>query len=172
MKYAFLHKNFRNLSIEKKAIFLAHFATLVLCFFPWFSATPVYDEAFFYNAFGGPSFLIGFFIFMISFVIVILFFDRLLEKQKVQLPFSESMLYFVAGAEQMLLLVLSWSVLASTGMEYENHAIRFGLFLVFIAQVSGLVATFLFYQIEQQAKAKNFFKHPNGTDEKTLIAKK
>lgn len=172
MKYAFLHKNFRNLSFEKKAIVLSHFFTLVFCFFPWFSATPIYGEDFFYNAFKGPSFLIGFFIFIISFVIVMLFVDRLLEKKKVKLPFSESLLYGVAGIEQIVLLILAWSVLASTGIEYEGGAIRFGIFLTFIAQISGLVATFLFFQVESQKKAKGFFKHPNEEDKsETLIAK-
>ncbi len=173
MKYAFLNKNFRNLSFEKKTIFLSHALTLIFCFFPWFSSTPIYGEDFFYNAFKGPGFLIGFFIFIISLVIVMLFVDRLLEKQKVKLPFPESFLYGVAGIQQIILLILAWSVLASTGLEQEGGTIRFGIFLVFIAQISGLVATFLFFQIEAQKTARGFFKHPNEKDKsETLIAKK
>ncbi len=173
MKHAFIHKNFRNLSFEKKTIFLSHLLTLVFCFFPWFYATDSYDGPFWYSAFGGPSFLIGFLIFLISFVIVILFIDRLLEKETVKLPFSENTLYFAAGAQQILLIILAWSVLSSKGTEFADYEIRFGIFLVFVAQVSGLVATFLNAQLEAQHKARNFF---NGSDDHqdppTLIAKK
>lgn len=167
MKYAYIHKNFRNLSFEKKIIFLVHAFTLVFCFAPWFSATPVYTDAFFYNAFEGPSFLIGTLIFLISLTIFLLYIDRIFEKQKVTLSFSENILYFVTGSQQILLLILAWSVLMISGREFETHSIRFGIFVIFILQVAGLVATFLNYQIEQQKKAQAFFKHPNeNKDEK------
>ncbi|MCK5460854.1 hypothetical protein KAI58_02625 [Candidatus Gracilibacteria bacterium] len=159
MKYAYLHKNFRNLSFEKKTIFLSHTVTLLFCFFPWFSASPVYTEEFFYTAFGGPSFLMGIIIFFISFVVFLLFLDQLFEKQKINLPVSENLLYFTAGAQQFLLLILVWSVLTMVGRDFENHEIRFGLFLAIISQICGLVATFLNYQLDQQKKAKEFFSH-------------
>ncbi len=160
MKYAFLHKNFRELTFEKKVIFFSHFVTLVVCFFPWFEADPAYEATFFYNAFQGPGFLIGAFIFLISLIIVLLYLDRLFEKEVVKLPFSENTLYFAAGAQQVLLLVLIWSVLISTGKDFGDHEIRFGIFIAFIAQISGLVATFLNYQLDRQHEAKKFFQHP------------
>lgn len=159
MKYAFLHKNFRDLTFERKTIFLAHLATILFCFTPWFSADPVYEEEFFFNAFQGTGFLIGFFIFLISLIIVLLFMDQLFEKRKIKLSFSENILYFSTGAQQILLLILMWSVLASVGNQFESHSIRFGIFLTFMAQIAGLVATFLNFQIEKQNQAKNFFQH-------------
>lgn len=165
MKYAFVHKNFRQLSFERKTIFLAHALTLVFCFFPWFSADPVYESEFFYNAFEGAGFLIGTFIFLISLIITLLFVDRLLEKRKVKLPFPENWLYFGAGLQQLLLLVIMWSVLAAIGNDFENHEIRFGIFFVFIAQVCALVATFLDFQLEQQKKARSFFANPDNQNE-------
>lgn len=170
MKYAFLHKNLRTLSFEKKVIFFSHCITLVVCFFPWFEADPAYVKTFFYNAFQGAGFLIGIFIFLISLIIVLLFLDRLFEKEVVKLPFSENTLYFVAGAQQILLLVLMWSVLIATGKDFGDHEIRFGIFIAFVAQVAGLVATFLNYQLDKQHEAKNFFQHPTlpfNNDEKT-----
>ncbi len=173
MKYAFLHKNFRNLSFEIKTIFLSHFLTIISCFLPWYSSSSPYGEDVFYNAFKGPSFLIGFFIFVISFVIVILFIDRLLEKQKVKLPISEIALYGGAGVQQIILLILAWSVLVSVGINTEGGNVRFGIFFIFIVQIAGLVATFLFYQIESQKNVKKFFQHPNEkNNSETLIAKK
>lgn len=171
MKHAYLHKNFRNLSFEKKLIFLSHAFTLIFCFFPWFSASPVYIDEFFYNAFEGPTYLIGMLVFLISFLIFLLFLDRLFEKQKVTLSFSENILYFVCGAQQILLLVLAWSVLMVIGREFENHEIRFGISVIFILQVIGLVATFLNYQINQQKKVKQFFKHPNKKEDENKEAK-
>lgn len=160
MRYAYVHKNLRRLSFEKKVILGSHALTVLACFFPWFGAKPLYEPDFFYSAFSGPGFLIGYFIFTISLVIVLLFVDRLLEKEVIKLPFSENYLYFGAGAQQILLIILMWSVLLSTGDDYAKHAIRFGIFIAFIAQVSGLVATFLNYQLDRQHEAKQFFQHP------------
>lgn len=160
MRYAYVHKNLRQLSFEKKVILGSHALTLVACFTPWFEAKLTYEPDFLYNAFGGPGFLIGIFIFTISLIIVLLFTDRLLEKEVIKLPFSENYLYFGAGAQQILLIILMWSVLLATGDNYADHAIRFGIFIAFIAQISGLVATFLNYQLDQQHEAKRFFQHP------------
>ena len=160
MKYAFVHRNFRALSFEKKTIFLAHLATMIVCFIPWFSAEPVYGDPFFYNAFTGPAFLIGYVIFLISLVIFLLFLDRLLDKRKIKLTFSENYLYGICGLEQLLLLVLTWSVLAVSGNQFESSMVRFGIFVALIAQVVGLVATFLELQQDKQEQVKEFFQLP------------
>jgi len=162
MRYAYVHKNLRKLSFEKKVILGSHALTLAACFFPWFEAEPTYEPNFWFNAFSGPGILIGFVIFTISLVITLLFLDRLFEKEVVKLPFSENYLYAAAGTQQILLIILMWSVLLATGNDYGDHAIRFGIFVAFIAQVSGLVATFLNYQIDMQNQAKAFFQHPDA----------
>ncbi len=177
MRYAYVHKNLRQLSFEKKVILGSHALTLLACFFPWFGADPKYEPEFFFNAFSGPGFLIGYFIFTISLVIVLLFVDRLLEKEVIKLPFSENYLYFAAGAQQIILIILMWSVLLATGDNYSDHAIRFGIFVAFVSQVSGLVATFLNHQLDQQHQAKQFFQHPepkssHSTEEWTLLKRK
>ncbi len=161
MRYAYVHKNLRQLNFEKKVILAAHAITLIVCFFPWFEADPAYEPTFFYNAFQGPGFLIGTFIFVISLIITLLFLDRLFEKETVKLPFGENLLYFIAGVEQILLLILVWSVLVYTGKDFGDHEIRFGIFVAFVAQVSALVATFLNYQLDRQHEAKKFFQHPD-----------
>ena len=163
MRYAYVHKNLRQLSFEKKVILASHALTLLACFFPWFEADPTYERKFWFNAFDGPGFMIGIVIFTISLVIVLLFLDRLFEKEVIKLPFSENYLYFGAGAQQVLLIILMWSVLLATGNDYGDHAIRFGIFLAFIAQISGLVATFLNHQLDRQHEAKAFFQHPEPT---------
>lgn len=166
MKYAFVHRNFRALSFERKTIFLAHFLTLILCFFPWFQAEPVYGDPFYYNAFSGPGFLIGYVVFLISLVIFLLFVDRLFDKRKIKLTFPENYLYGICGLEQVLLIVLAWSVLLATGKEFENSRIMFGIFVALIAQISALVATFLEMQQDKQQEVKDFFQMPGGGVEK------
>ena len=162
MRYAFLHKNFRELNFEKKVIFVSHILTVVLCFFPWFE----YDIGDFspassYNAFGGPGAMIGFIIALISFVIGLYFLDRLFESERVELPVSENSLFFGASLQQLLLIVLAWSVLSFIGREYSQSAIRFGIFLAFVAQVTALVATFLNIQLDRQHQAQSFFNNPH-----------
>ncbi len=159
-RYAFIHRNFRALSFEQKAIFLAHLVTLVACFFPWFNATPKYTDPFFYNAFKGPAFLIGYVIFCISLIIFLLFLDRLLDKRKIKLTFPENYLYGIGGLEQILLLILAWSVLLAVGNDYGDSEVRFGLFLALIAQIVALVATFLEWQQSKQQGVRDFFQLP------------
>jgi len=161
MKYAFLHKNFREFNFERKVIFLAHLATLVFCFFPWLEINPAYEAKFYYNAFQGPGFLIGIFIFVISLVIVFLFLDRLFERELIKFPFSENWIYYVASIEQVILLILVWSVLNNIGNGFIEHNLRYGIFLAFVAQISALVATFLNHQLDKQHQVREFFNHPD-----------
>ncbi|HEY5714703.1 MAG TPA: hypothetical protein VIT68_05120 [Candidatus Gracilibacteria bacterium] len=159
MKYAFVHKNFRALDFEQKTIFLCHVVTMAACFTPWLS-TSISGEDGFFNAFMGPTFLMGWVVFIISFVIFLLFLDRLLDRRKIKLGFPETYLYACGGALQILLLLLIWSVLASSGCGFDSE-VRFGLFLALIAQIAGLVATFINYQQEQQHEAQSFFQYPD-----------
>jgi len=161
MRYAFLHKNFRELNFEKKVIFISHVLTMVFCAFPWFEADPAYDAKFTYNAIQGPGFLIGFFIFLISFVIALYFLDRLFESERVELPIPENALFFGASIQQLLLIVLAWSVLFATGKDFGEHAIRFGIFLAFVSQVAALVGAFLNSQLDRQRQAQSFFQNPH-----------
>ena len=105
--------------------------------------------------------MIGFIIALISFVIGLYFLDRLFESERVDLPISENALFFGTSLQQLLLIVLAWSVLAFIGREYSQSAIRFGIFFAFIAQVTALVATFLNAQLDRQRQAQSFFNNPH-----------
>lgn len=163
LKYAFLRKNIRELSFEKKLLLVAQIFTMIGCFMPWFSATHNYEPPEFFGAFSGSSFLLGWLTFLIALAITVFFLDRLLEKQNITLPFSEDFLYFFAHGQQLLLVILAWSVIASTGSQsFTFYEPRFGLFLCMILQVIGLVSAFLNYQVNAQNKAASFFAHPNS----------
>jgi len=162
MRYAFLHKNFRELNFEKRVIFVCHLLTLAFCWFPWFEARlGDYSEPFDYHAFQGPGFLIGVFIFLISLFMIVYFLDRLFESERVQLPISENALFFGSSLLQILLIVLAWSVLFAIGKDYAEGSIRFGIFLVFVSQIAALVATFLNFQLGRQQQVRSFFRHPD-----------
>jgi hypothetical protein len=160
MRYAYVHKNLRELNFEEQVIFGSHFLTLLACFAPWFAATPAFENLFWYSSFGGPGFLIGICIFVISLGISITFIDRLFEKNSIKLPFNLNYLYAAAGIQQIFLIILMWSVLLAIGSSYAEHTLRFGIFMAFALQVCGLVATFLNFQLEKQKEAQSFFQHP------------
>lgn len=160
MRHAYIHKNLRELNPEKLVILACHIATMFACFMPWFTAQPSFSEHFWYWAFNGPGFLIGFAIFLISLMITVLFLDKILERNAIKLPLDENYLFFAAGIQQLFLITLMWSVLHSVGGSYSDHSLRFGIFLAFGVQVCALVATFLNFQLEKQKEAKSFFQHP------------
>jgi hypothetical protein len=160
ISFAFIHKNFRTFSFETKIIFWVNLATVVFCFFPWLSINPSYGEKFFLNAFSSPGFLIGTFIFLISLTIVFIFLDKICETKKIKLPLPETDFLTFAIIQQILFIVLAWSVLFSVGREYESATIRFGFFLIFLSQITAAVAVFLRKKNENQQSARNFLQHP------------
>lgn len=160
MKYAFLVKNFKNLSFEQRVIFLAHVGTALFCFFPWLSIEPLYDDPYWHSAFGGAGALVGAFVFLLSLGVVLYFADKILDSKRISLPFSENTLFLVAGIEQLIFLVLAWSVLVSGASGFESSEIRFGISLAFLAQAAGIMATYLQIQKEKNKTARNFFQHP------------
>ncbi len=146
MSHAYLKKNLDRLSFELKIVFLVHVLTMFFCLAPWFSAVPLYDDPFYYTAFEGshfPGFMIGICIFLVSFIVSAFFGNKMVEYRRVVLPFSENKFYVMAGGQQIVLLVLMWSVLFSMGQDFESSEIRFGFFATFIAQVAGLTAALL-----------------------------
>lgn len=164
MKYAYLNRNFKKLSFEERVIFLSHAATALFCFFPWISVEPLYDEPYWNSAFSGPGALIGAFIFGVSLLVALFFLDQIMETKRVNLPFASRYLFYGAGAEQLIFLVLSWSVLMSVTRDFESSEIRFGIFACLLAQVVGLVSAYLYAQAEQKKKAKSFFQHPASSE--------
>ena len=157
MKYAFVHHNFRKLSFEEQVVFLCHFLTLFFCFFPWFSANPVYDDSFFYTAFGGVWWLIGVFVFLVSFIIVLFFLNKLFEYKKFEFSFSESYLYTVGGIEQIIFLVFIGSILFDVSGGFDSSSVSFGFFGVVLAQIIGLTAAFLQFKNEERRVVEDFF---------------
>lgn len=150
MRHAFFKKNYYALSFEQKIIFFAHSLTVILCFFPWFSASPTYDDPFFYNIFQGTGFLIGYTIFLLSLGVTLFFLNKLSEYKKLKLTFSEPPLYFAIGVEQLIFLTFMFSILYSTTKEYEVAEIRFGFFVTFVSQMVGLTSAFLNIKNEMQ----------------------
>ena len=160
-KYAYFQKNIRDLSFEKKILFGVQILTMFGCFAPWFSAEPIaYQVPILTNAFTGVTFLMGWLIFIIALGVSVFFLDRLLEKEKIKLPFSENFLYFFSHGLQLLLIVLAWSVLSIDASGYGTSEIRFGLFFCLIIQIVGFVSAYLNYQASLQAESKAFFKYP------------
>jgi hypothetical protein len=160
MKYAYLNRNLKKLSFEEQVVFFSHLATLLFCFFPWISVEPLYDEPYWNSAFSGPGTLIGVFIFGVSLLVVLYFLDRILESKRINFPFDVQHLFYGAGIEQMIFLILSWSVLLSVSREFENSEIRFGVFACVLTQIVGLVATYLYSQTKQKKEVQSFFQHP------------
>ncbi len=164
--FAFLRKNFKNLSFEMRTIFLTHALTALFCFLPWISVEPLYDSPYWNSGFFGPSGLIGLFIFLFSISVVMVFFDKLLETKRIKLPFPEEYFFFGVGAEQVLLIVMAWSVLVSVSRDFEVSEIRFGIFVALLSQIIGLVAASLQMKKDRKQRAMDFFQQPPRTHHK------
>jgi len=156
-KLPFLQKNFRELSLELKIIFLAHLATLIFCFFPWVSYIPLYGDSHFDNAFDGPTKIMGIMIFLISLAIMTIFVAKLFKIKKFKLPVAENILFIFAGFQQIILIICAWSVILFMSGGYDLSEIRFGIILTLLAQVFGLVAAYLSTRFAQKKEVVSFF---------------
>lgn len=160
---AFFYRNFRKLGFESKTILIAHLLTVIFCFFPWAWIEPSFGPPLFYSAFSGPAGLIGAFIFLISLTVVVIFADQLFESHRLKFRVSENAVFLTAGVQQLIFLVLAWSVLMSVGRGFENFEIRFGIFGSFMMQIVGLVAVYLQSQQDKKEKVQSFFQHPQSS---------
>ena len=162
-KYAFVQKNFRRLNFESRVLFFAHALTLVFCFFPWIGVEPLYGDPYYRSAFVGHIWLMGAFIFLISLAGVGVFLDELLEKSWFRWRVSKNKLFFVAGIQQLILIVSAWSVLQAESRGFENSQIRFGFWLCAALQLMGIVAVCLRSQQAKKESVTNFFQPPTQT---------
>ena len=160
--HSVLRHNLRRLGGEHQVVVGVHALTLVLCFFPWFSAQPIGEPPFYYHAFRGESFLIGFLLFFLSMSVLLLFVDQLLEKHRIQLPCDKNYILLAVGAQQILLAILAWSVLLKVGAQYATSSLRFGLSAILLVHIIGAVAVYLHLQKSKQKKARSFFQHPGA----------
>ena len=117
-------------------------------------------DNFSYSAFSFFSFLIGSLIFLISLGVVLLFLDKLFDWNRIKLPIAERYVYLFASGEQIIFLILAWSVLFSETRSLSPVEIRFGIFVCFLVQVIGVVAAQLHYQNVQKRNARRFMQHP------------
>lgn len=163
MKYAFLQNNILRLPQEHKAILAANLATAIFCFLPWYSESPSYDIPDWTNAFGGNSFLIGWVIFLLSITVLVYFHDILWERKKIKLPFEIHWLFLGISIQQLVLIILAWSVLYSFGsIDYEAGP-TFSILLAFFAQFASAVSAFLLIKGHKKNVVKDFFDLPKPT---------
>ncbi len=162
-KWAFLLKNFRNLSFEWKIVFLASLATVIACVLPWVALTGEYLTMDYYSAFGGETRIIGVLIFFLSLANVYYFIDKIFDLKKFdQLRkrwdgFSENYFFAISAGEQILLLMIAWSIIKRISVNYD---IAFGFFIAFFAQIILLAAAMLAIKDKKHQKAKSFFSLP------------
>ncbi len=104
--------------------------------------------------------------FLFSVSVVVLFLDKLLETKRINLPFPERQFFVAVGAQQVLLVVLAWSVLISISRDFEVSEIRFGIFVALLSQIIGLVAAQLQTQKDKKQQVMSFFQHPSKTPQR------
>ncbi len=156
-KTAFLHKNFRDLKFELKVVFLMHLLTVVFCFMPWVSYSPLYGSSYYENAFGGTIKLMGVLIFLISLAVCFIFADKLFKTKKIKLPVAENLIFIFAGIQQIILIVCAWSVLMFMSGGFNLMETRFGIIFCLFFQIFGVVAAYLLTRDKQRKEVVDFF---------------
>lgn len=162
---AFLFRNFRNLDFEEKAIVLSNATTLVFCFFPWMSTTPLYGNSEFYSAFSGPTQIMGIAIFLLSAINISLFIDKIWQIKLWKSPLPENVVIGFLSLQQIVLIISVWSVLLAFGKNFEDTEIRFGISIALFSQIISLTANTLLTQKHKKKNVQDFFS-PQTHDQK------
>lgn len=159
--YAFVQKNYRKLSFEKKVIWWSQVLTLFGSFLPWVAHQPMYGHLIQNNAFFGNTWLIGLVIFILSGSSLCLMAEKLLNQDWFQLKISDTTLMLAGGIQSLVLLLCVWSVLAADAHNYSESTLRFGYFLCLTTQIINLTALYLESQGQKKQAVIDFFNTPN-----------
>ena len=166
MRLAFVHKNFRELNFEERAIFVLSFTTLISSYFPWFSY-PGNDGHVFQNIFQGETFLLGILIFLSSLVIFLFFLGKIFELKiykKLRKAINKDQFFLektllVLAIQQLVLIILLWSIKISLIEFYPYAIFRFGISLAFVSQLANVLICSLLLKKNQQINIKKIFNH-------------
>lgn len=159
-RFAYVRKNFLQLSFEQQIILLANAVTALFCFFPWISIEPFSRDWNFRNAFTSELWMAGGLVFLLAVGTAGLLLNDLFQARKITLPIRKTLLFFLTGMQSLLFLLISWSSLLGIATLYGNADIRFGIAVCFVAQVMAVVASYMQLQSEKTDTAKDFFQLP------------
>lgn len=159
--YAFIKKNYRELSFERQVVFWSNLILFSSCFFPWVSYQPMYGRLIHFNAFAGNTWFMGFLIAAISLGTLFFLVEALLDTRWVNLKISQNSLLFIAGIQSLVLLLCIWSVMSASSAYYSETRIGFGYFISLVMQLANITALFLESQGEKRQMVMDFFTKKN-----------
>ena len=157
----FFRRNFEALSLSEKIIFFSQIATVVFCFVPWaYLSYNIYQPAETFSAFQGYTRFIGILIFLFSFFVLTVFFQKIFEKKIFRLFTTEQRFFLGVSLQNFLLIFCFWSVWISLGSQRIFDA-GFGLTLSFFAQILSIIFSYLFLIQSKKSEVQNFFRSPS-----------
>ena len=130
---------FGKLPLGLKLISVGSFLTFVSVFLPWYADLDTFNTGDKFIGLGGPLYLLGFLIMVMSVGALLLSGLRLLEKKLPQLPLEEAHFHIFVGAMSMFLLIITSSIYfhSKFGVNITMKEMRFGMVAAFIG--TGLV---------------------------------
>lgn len=160
--YAFIQKNYRQLSFERKVMCWTQLVIICGSFLPWVAHQPLYGRVIQYNAFLGNTWFMGLVIFIFALASLSLLSQVLLDKQWFRFKVTDTTLLLAGGLQSLVLLLCVWSVLTADAQHYSESTLRFGYFGCLSAQIINITALYLESQGNKKQAVMDFFSQPGS----------
>ena len=151
---------FLRLSPEEKIIGSGAICILIGSFMPWYSMIMSFDKRnVTENGFGGDLGVIGFVIFLMAILAVLVLIGEYLHIRLPQLGYSKEQVLFFLMGEDAFLVLLTIGVYTKRSLQFTDAGLRFGIYLALIGAFAGAFATFSQMQKLKRKEIEEFFEH-------------
>ncbi len=159
-----LQYRFRQLPLHHKLVGIGGLVSLIGVFLPWFSYG---SKAF--NGLQDTTFLIGYIIFTLSLLMVLVFVIRALDKKFPKMPMKEYTLAMVSGFQVLLLSIVAFSLYTKGSLYFSETEIGMGLTPTAIGGILVFIGGYLSWKLEREETVKKTFMHmPEQENSKDL----
>ena len=158
---------FLRLTGEEKVIGLGALLVLIGSFMPWYSVVLNFDKkSITYNGFGGDLGVVGFVVFLMVLLSIIVLIGEHLHIKLPQLGYEKEQILFFLMGESAFLVLLSIAVYTKRSLDFTNAELRFGIYFALAGAFLGAFAAFAQIQKLKKKEVHEFFEHDEKITEK------
>ena len=151
---------FLRLSPEEKVIGAGGLCILIGSFMPWYSVIMSFDKRnVTENGFGGDLGVIGFVIFLMAILAILVLIGEYLHIRLPQLGYSKEQVLFFLMGQNAFLVLLTIAVYTKRSLQFTDAELRFGIYLALIGAFMGAFAAFSQIQKLKRKEVEELFEH-------------
>jgi len=155
-----------RLSPEEKMVGVGALLVIFGCFMPWYSVVLNFDKKnLTETGFGGDLGVIGFIIFLMSIIAMLVLVGEHLHIRLPQFGYSKEQCLFFLMGQSAFLALLTIAIYTKRSLDFTDAELRFGIYMALIGAFLGAFAAFAQLQKFKTKEVERFFDHGNTAEE-------